>query len=477
MLKKYKLGKQIQLSFLGILLCTLISTILTMILFFVITMSIAYPANYYDKQIPSIMTYVQEHADSILTGTHQKELESQLDLNQMKYSIVNFEADVIYGNQEGVIYDEQALISKLNTRESDSRNNFTTYMPLINSSGKLEGCLILTYPIRMTPVANQQLVFGIIFLILFSLPFIYLILFMYLFGKGLKSNIMDPLLKLQKAANHIKSNDLDFELTYDYSNELGDVILSFEQMRKELRETLYRQWQVEQKQKEMVGALAHDLRSPLTIIKGHVEMLQDGAYLNEQRCLKYLESIEGATERATLLIEDLNRLSDLERISMPLYFVIEPLAPFLQDKVEEYTPLALQKQVQLKLIIPSELKQVSIKFDSLRLSQVLDNILMNAFRYATRLIQISMFQTEGTTIILTFDDDGVGFTKEELVKALDKFYRGDQSRSTHEAHSGLGLYICKQIVEQHGGKIEIGNSKLGGAFVRLTFPLNENKNL
>lgn len=293
---------------------------------------------------------------------------------------------------------------------------------------------------------------------------------MYLFGKGLKSNIMDPLLKLQKAANHIKSNDLDFELTYDYPNELGDVILSFEQMRKELKETLYRQWQVEQQQKEMVGALAHDLRSPLTIIKGHVEMLQDGAYLNKQRCLKYLESIEGATERATLLIEDLNRLSDLERISMTLHFVIEPLAPFLQDKVEEYAPIALQKQVQLKLIIPSKLKQVSIKFDSLRVSQVLDNILMNAFRYTKSLIQISMIQTEGENITLTIDDDGGGFTKEELVKALDKFYRGDQSRSAHEAHSGLGLYICKQIVEQHGGKIEIGNNKLGGAFVRLTLP-------
>ena len=470
MLKKYKLGKQIQLSFLGILLCTLISTILTMILFFVIARSIAYPANYYDKQIPSIMTYVQEHADSILTGAQQGELDSQLDLNQMTYSIVNFETDVIYGNQEDVIYDEQVLISKLNTRESDSRNNFTTYMPIINSSGILEGCFVITYPIKMTPIVNQQLIFGIIFLILFSLPFIYLTLFMYLFGKGLKSNIMDPLLKLQKAANHIKSNDLDFELTYDYPNELGDVILSFEQMRKELKETLYRQWQVEQQQKEMIGALAHDLRSPLTIIKGHVEMLQDGAYLNEQRCLKYLESIEGATERATLLIEDLNRLSDLERIGMTLHLVFKPVVPFLQDKVEEYAPIALQKQVQLKLIIPSDLKQVSIKFDSLRVSQVLDNTLMNAFRYAKSLIQISMIQTEGEHIALTIDDDGGGFTKEELVKALDKFYRGDQARSAHEAHSGLGLYICKQIVEQHGGKIEIGNNKLGGAFVRLTFP-------
>lgn len=162
---------------------------------------------------------------------------------------------------------------------------------------------------------------------------------------------------------------------------------------------------------------------------------------------------------------------------MTLHFVIEPLAPFLQDKVEEYAPLALQKQVQLKLIIPSELTQVSIKFDSLRVSQVLDNILMNAFRYTKSSIQISMTPTKDQAITLTIDDDGGGFIKEELVKALDKFYSGDSSRSAYDAHFGLGLYICKQLVEQHGGKIEIGNNKLGRAFVSFILPLNENENL
>lgn len=471
MFKKYTLNKQIQLSFLAILICTFISTLLSMVIFFVFTMFIAYPANHYDRQIPEILSYVEEHADELLIGLGKQQLESKMDLNEIRYEIINFTTDESYGNHHEEMTDEEVLIKKLNRRESDAHNNFTAYFPMINSSGKLEGCFVITYPIRMTPISNQKLLLGLITLIIFCLPFIFLILYMWLFGKKLTSNIMKPLMKLQWAANKIRNYDLDFKLEYEYPNELGEVIISFEQMRKKLKETLYRQWQLEQQQKEMIGALAHDLRTPLTIVKGHLELLQEGAYRNEARCLKYLSTMEGAINRSTLLVEDLNLLSDLDQINLTIQ--VEPIevSSFIKRMVKEYHVLSQKKNLELVLQMREETIGDEIMVDPLRLSQMIDNIMMNAFRYAKHSIVVLLTHTESNEVQITIGNDGPHFSKEELKKACEKFYRKDISRSNQEAHSGLGLYSCKCLVEQQGGRISLFNHDELGACVAIVFLL------
>lgn len=475
MLKKYTLNKQIQLSFLAVLICTFISTLLAMVTFFLLSMLIAYPANYYDRQIPEILSYVEEHANDLLIGLGKEDLEARVNLNEIQYKIINFTTDESYGNYSRETPDKGLLIKKLNRQESDTHNNYTAYFPLINSGGILQGCFLITYPIRMTPISNQRLLLGLITLIIFCLPFIFLILYMWLFGKRLTSNIMKPLVKLQWASNKIRNNDLDFKLEYEYPNELGEVITSFEQMRKQLKETLYRQWQLEQQQKEMIGALAHDLRTPLTIIKGHLELLQEGAYRNEARCLKYLTAMEGATQRATLLVEDLNLLSDLDRINLSVQVEPVEIASFIKRIMCEYQVVAQQKNLELVLRIKEEMIDDKIMVDPLRLSQMIDNIMMNAFRYAKHLIVVRLTHTESNEVQITIANDGPNFSKEELEKACDRFYRKEVSRSNKEAHSGLGLYSCKCLTEQQGGRISLFNHNELGACVSIIFPLSDAK--
>ena len=462
MLKERSLSTQINLSVLGILSCTFVSTVVIIFLFLVVAQYVAYPANHYEQQLPMIVDYVNQHSSSLLIGEGKEEFERTFDLSKVTYQIVNFDTE-----------GESDLISKLNTTQSDGNGNYTKYIPLTDSKGTLKGCLSYTYPLRLMPLENRQFVYLIMFIGVFSLPFLFLIFYMWFFGKKLKINVMIPLQKLKWASQKIENQDLDFELHEDYNNEFNEVIVSFEKMRKTLKETLTKQWQIEQQQKELISALAHDLRSPLTVIKGHVELLQDGAYQNEARCLKYLNVLEGATNRSIVLVEDLNLLSQLDQLDFIFQQENVNVLQYFSTELESYEDICLKYQLNLRTDLDLLNPTLIMKCDPLRLSRVLDNILMNACRYAPTSSDIGVLvYQKNKAVICEITDQGNGFSEEDLKYGLEKFYRGNKARSK-DGGSGLGLYICQRIMKLHGGEIVLSNQESGGAKVVVYLPLQD----
>ncbi|HFL2601704.1 TPA: ATP-binding protein [Clostridioides difficile] len=311
-----------------------------------------------------------------------------------------------------------------------------------------------------------RFVFAVIIMALFS-PFLYIVGFTRWLSKRFVKNINQPLHLLIDASKKIKEKDLDFEIDYYSDNELGKLCSAFSEMKDELKGSLSAQWKMEQERVEMVEALAHDLKSPLSIILGYTDALIGNNTDDNEKLHRYLTVIRENTEKSAALVQKMQYTSDLEKSNIQLNLVPINLPEFLRQKVQDYELQAHQKEVELILKMQGNI-QSPIQIDVDRLTRIFDNIISNSLQYTPSGGNISItVKDEKNCISYEICDSGRGFSSKDLKKALDKFYRGDEARQTKGGHSGLGLYIVKQLVEQLGGSVKIENSKSGGACVKF----------
>ncbi|SHH36861.1 sensor histidine kinase [Tepidibacter thalassicus] len=472
MFEKYSLKKQFILTFILILISSILSMVfISVIAFFILSSPWIYPANYYEKQMPRIEKYVKENNTKLLDVSFKKNLEKIIPLSGIEYKVVNFKTDTNYGNLEYSICEKNDLIDKINTSILN-KNEVLKFIPIIDDKFNINGVIIFKYILKVQPISKYKTIFFLGSIVYLISPFLFIIIYSIIFGKKFSKNINIPLKQLIDASNKIKNYDLDFKLNYSYNNELGKLIQAFESMRCELKETLTKQWVAEKEKRDIVSSLSHDLRTPLTIIKGHVEMLKEGFYKDERRLKKYLDIIETSTNRAVLLVEDLNVLSKFENPKFKLNIRKTNVLDFIKEKLEEYKLLAEKNGILLSIITENIDNNTIFYMDKLRICQVIDNILINSFRYTNNkdsiCIKISLVKNKLKFII---SDTGKGFSEEDLKYAFRKFYKGDKSRSKDIGSYGLGLYIAKTIVEKHGGKIRIYNDK--GATVEFFIVMRE----
>lgn len=477
MLEKYTLKKQFTLTFTLVLICSVISVLIILVLYFeIIDINMYFqPANYYEKQIPNIAKYVEDKRSEILEITSKDNLEKIIPIEGMEYRVMDNDSNTVYGNlDEKIVISKKMMINYLNGNIHRD-NKIIRLIPILDKSDALKGVIALQYQLKVTTKKDFNVLIFTITIILILSPFLFIILFTLIFGKQLSKRINRPLEQLIKASKKIKYQDLDFKLHYPYNNELGQLTQSFESMRCELKKTLNEQWRIEKEKKDMVSALSHDLRTPLTVIKGRVELLQEGSFKKQDRLLRDLKVIDGSVDRAILLVNDLNMLSKLENVDFNLNIKKVKSTFFLNEKFDEY--LTLIKNNNIKLNIDSNLpEEDEFSFDELRISQALDNIITNSVKYidADGTISIKILK-EHEKLRFIISDTGKGFSKEDLRYALTKFYRGDKARSNDKGSLGLGLYITKTIVNKHNGELSIYNNECGGAVV--DFYIAENKNI
>jgi len=156
---------------------------------------------------------------------------------------------------------------------------------------------------------------------------------------------------------------------------------------------------------------------------------------------------------------------DLERADVQLQLVPVKLSEFLEQKVHQYELQAKQKEITIILNMQGEIK-TSIFIDKDKLERILDNIVSNSLQYTPTGGRITIYvKAEKENIFYEICDSGSGFSKRDLEKAFDKFYRGDEARRSKDGHSGLGLFIVKQLLEQLDGSIKLSNTESGGASV------------
>ncbi|MEW9096913.1 MAG: HAMP domain-containing sensor histidine kinase [Clostridiaceae bacterium] len=475
MSKSSSLKKQFIYNFMYIIIASIIFSIITYTVYLsFINMGLILPSNYYEKKVSPIINYIDKKGVKILDESEREDLEKIIPVDGMKYGVVDKNIKLLYGNIEKL---SERNIEDI--KEGKERNHFNEkfgifqqgviiYHPIKNGD-KIEGNIILEYV--LTPRAKNPkynfLVPPEIFI--FLSPIIYVVIFTLLFSRRFSKSINKPIQDLIQASKKIKERDLDFSISYNAQNELGELVGSFEEMRKGLSTSLTRQWEIENERRDMVRAIAHDLRTPLTIIKGHLEILQDGGVENKDRLLRYLDIIDDNTKRAIKLIEDMNMLAKIEGVEFTLNFTPVDIIDFIDKKSEEYNLLCSKKNIEFKSSVDCKKRNKDlVNIDKDRISQVLDNIVFNSFRFIKEDGSIFLYvMVEENKITIKISDDGEGFSAKDLKNIFKKFYQGDESRSKEKGHSGLGLYISKLIVEKHGGKIKAYNSEEGGANVEF----------
>lgn len=272
-----------------------------------------------------------------------------------------------------------------------------------------------------------------------------------------KRKLRVPIAQLQNGIKRIQENDLDFCIEYNGSDELGQLCDSMEKMRKELRQNNKALWEALEQRKILNASMAHDLRTPITVLKGYLDYLEDGIpqdKLTEDKLLDTVLSMQGAVTRLEQYAECVRNLEKIENIEIKIQ--PENVKLLIKEMESNISQLTGEKEI----FFSDGISFNEVNIDKSVLFRILENLLQNALRYAEKQINISITQND-KFLILTVKDDGKGFTETDLKKADTMFYSKDRGKE----HFGIGLGICKILCEKHGGRLLITNNKVKGACV------------
>lgn len=458
-----------RLTFTWIVIASIAATMITYALAAVLYVQAeyknVYPANYYEQQIPEIDEYIREENTDLLLQSGEEGLENRINENGISYQVLDGEGNLLYGTAQEKIFDtKNDFYDRFNTTFSHQGNYIYT-VPIISENGEISGAVTLIYNLNISYVNSRGWwVMAVLVIALFS-PFLYIVGFTMLFSKIFVRNINKPLQLLMDASRKIKEKDLDFEINYRSDNELGKLCGAFSEMKEELKKSLSAQWKMEQEWVEMVESLAHDLKAPLSVIEGYSEALINSAIDDNEKLHKYLAIIKENVEKSTALVQQMQYTSDLEKGGRQLKLESVNLSDFLTKKIKHYDLQAEQKEIGVVLEMQGDI-ETPVLIDVEKLERVLDNLVSNSLQYTPAGGEVAIaVKEERKRISYEICDSGNGFSQRDMEKAFDKLYRGDESRSSKDGHSGLGLYIVKQLVEQLGGSIKIDNTESGGASV------------
>jgi signal transduction histidine kinase len=277
-------------------------------------------------------------------------------------------------------------------------------------------------------------------------------------GFLLAGGLLKPIRHLTQASQALARGDLHQQVPVTSQDELGQLTLTFNQMSADLV-------QADQQRKRLTADITHDLSTPLQVISGYVEMLEEGeATLTPQR----LEIIKTEIGHLRRLVGDLSTLTQVEGGGLEMQ--LQPVQPaaLLERVYQAYQPIAARQDVELRLEVPSSTP--SILVDEGRMQQVLKNLVENALRYTPQGGQITLSALAEKQIQLRVSDSGSGIEAEDLPYVFDRFYRADKARGANTGKMGLGLAICKALVKAQGGEISAeSDGKDRGTAMVLTF--------
>ncbi len=277
---------------------------------------------------------------------------------------------------------------------------------------------------------------------------------------------------LKEGAAKMSRKNLDFQVTYESRDEMGQLCSTFEQMRREVvadREDLWRQIE---DQREINAAFAHDMRTPLTVLRGYTELLY--RYAPEGRV-----SEEKLLSTLKLMSQHLGRLEDNTKTMRQIrsFEDIEPqreeqsLARLAEKIGEVSAPLNAVGDIRITVDAAKDPSEERIWLDDSLFLEVLENLLSNALRYAKSRVEIFLDYERGNGMLFLYvHDDGSGFDEKELGSAVEPYFRGRaEDAADEEKHFGIGLHICRVIAKKHGGVLNVANGMDGGAFVSVSF--------
>ena len=283
---------------------------------------------------------------------------------------------------------------------------------------------------------------------------IVLILTSTLITVWVNKDIYKPIKQLSIAMKKIAEGDFDYRLDPMKDDEIGILYNNYEQMRLHLKENAEEKAQNEKKSKELISNISHDLKTPITSIKGYVEGIMDGVADTPEKMDKYIKTIYNKANDMDRLINELTTYSGIDSNKIPYHFHVINIADYFEDCVEEVGLDLESKNITLNYtnLAPSD---TAIVADPEQLKKVINNIISNSVKYMGHdkgEIDIRILD-EGESIRIEIEDDGKGIPAKDIGHIFERFYRTDSSRNSMQGGSGIGLSIVKKIIEDHGGYV------------------------
>jgi two-component system sensor histidine kinase BaeS len=279
----------------------------------------------------------------------------------------------------------------------------------------------------------------------------------------LARRLVRPIRALASATHRLAAGQFDIRVPVGSSDELGHLARDFNSLAVTLEKN-------EQARRQWVADISHELRTPLAVLRGEIEALQDGI---RQPTPDSVRSLHGEVLRLSRLVDDLYQLSLSDLGALTYRKENLDVAELLTEALTSYRPELAQKEIRLTLELPRR-GTAKVFGDPERLHQLFANVLDNALKYtdAGGALAIRLDVGDGQAR-LDFQDSAPGVPESKLERLFDRLYRVETSRNRAAGGAGLGLAICRNIVEAHAGRITAQPSPLGGVWIRITLPLTE----
>lgn len=325
----------------------------------------------------------------------------------------------------------------------------------------------------ITPSLNNPMIFRLLLVWLFILIVVVLACCIGVTAY-LSKSIIAPLKKMSGAMEHLTKGDLSYEFTCSGDREIKEVYDSIENLRVRLKKSVDEEIKRETEHRMLIANISHDLKTPITSIKGYVEGIKDGVADTPEMLERYLNTIQTKANTLEAMVNNLSEYSKLDLDSAPYDIQVWDIRGFVRSVLEEFSIDLSRAGIELDIGENlSGCEEIYVRFDCEKLNRVLSNIISNSIKYRKPDIpgklSVELIENDGW-VILSFSDNGIGISKQEEKKVFETFFRADPARNLNVSGNGLGLSIACRIIKEHGGKIWMrsGGDKNGvTVYIRL----------
>lgn len=327
----------------------------------------------------------------------------------------------------------QAFVKQL---DLDLDDDSDTSVFIVSSASKI---------ISQTRKLVRDLIISIVIILIFTA----LVMIMWIY-----TGIHTPLQKLSEATHRIKEEDFDFEIEIKGNDEISELMRDFDEMRQRLKDVDEQKKTFDRQSKELISNISHDLKTPITAVKGYVEGIMDGVADTPEKMDRYIRTIYIKANDMDRLINELTFYSKIDTNRIPYNFNKIDVAEYFDDCAEEVGLEMRERNIVFSYINTVELGTLIIA-DAEQMKRVINNIIGNSVKYmdkAKKYVQLRVMDV-GDFIQVEIEDNGKGIPNKELASIFDRFYRTDLSRNSAQGGSGIGLSIVKKIIDDHGGRI------------------------
>ena len=414
-------------------------------------------SNLTEKPYRELEEMADLHSGKMEDATYLDDFNQSLK-DKKSYLLVRKDSTIVYtgadaGKAEKVIcqlpdYGDSATTSKNGIYLGGEVQALVKQVDFVYPAGEQGSAFIVTNISNVIPEVEEfvmDMMFGVA---------IVLVLTGFLLIVWIYRGIMGPLNKMRVAARRIQTGDLDFEIPTEADDELGQLSRDLEDMRQRLKDTAEEKVAFDKENKELISNISHDLKTPITAVKGYVEGIIDGVADTPEKMNKYIRTIYTKANEMDRLINELTFYSKIDTNRIPYTFNKINISDYFEDCVDELSMELESRGVSLTYFNYLEEDAVVIA-DAEQIKRVINNIISNSLKYMNKpkgAINIRL-RDVGDFIQIEIEDNGKGIAQKDLANIFDRFYRTDASRNSSKGGSGIGLSIVKKIMEDHGGQV------------------------